>query len=195
LTGLPSSHHLAPPVSPRSAAATTALCFRFQISVTTHQQHQPQRHHPQCPHLQQRHRINRPLSSSDTTDTAGSKQNHEAPLRAPSPTVATTDHRRQGRQKQRLQKIINPTTSAPRNLPRLHQYPRHQPRHRHITTRDNICVSNHVSGFYHIIYHVILHCHITWSEILLPIEYHRSWYAFTLVNQDLALILFFYACP
>jgi len=67
-TGLPSSHHFAPPVSPRSAASTAALCLQFQISVTTHQrhqlhpqqQHQPQRHHPQCPHLQQQHRINRP---------------------------------------------------------------------------------------------------------------------------------------
>jgi hypothetical protein len=120
--------------------------------------------------------------------TAGSKQNHEAPLRAPSPTAAATNHRRQGRQKQRLpKKIINPTTSAPHNLPRHHNYLRHQPRYQHVTTRGSIYVSSHVSGFCH----VILHYHITWSEILLPIEYHRSWYAFTLVNQDLALILFF----
>jgi hypothetical protein len=33
--------------------------------------------------------------------------------------------------------------------------------------------------------------HIIWSEILLPIENHHSLYAFTLVNQDLTLILFF----
>jgi len=43
-TGLSSSHHLAPPVNPRNAAATAALCLQFQISVTNHQRHQP---HPQ----------------------------------------------------------------------------------------------------------------------------------------------------
>jgi hypothetical protein len=43
----------------------------------------------------------------------------------------------------------------------------------------------------HVSFHVILHCHVIWSEILLTVEYHYSWYIYALVNQDLALILFF----
>jgi len=61
--------------------------------------------------------------------TTGSKQNHEAPLRAPSPTAAATVHRSEGSKKTEAGKIINLATSAPRqhtcHLPQHKSLPRH----------------------------------------------------------------------
>ena len=64
--------------NPQRHSHSRSLFLATQISVTNHlpqppltrtlqQQHQPQRHHPQCHRLQQRQQINMLLSSSDPT--------------------------------------------------------------------------------------------------------------------------------
>jgi hypothetical protein len=77
-----------------SLSSVPNQCYKPSAPTAAPQQHQqPQRHQPQCPHLQQRQRINKPPSSSDTTAPS---------LAPPGPSRITKPrfvrHRRQQRQ-------------------------------------------------------------------------------------------------
>ena len=113
--------------NPQRRSHSRSLFLATQISVTNHlpqppltrtlqQQHQSQRHHPQCHRLQQRQQINMPLSSSDPTAPS---------LAPPSPNRITKPrflrHRHHsgsrsqevGKKETEAGKIINPATSTP----------------------------------------------------------------------------------
>jgi hypothetical protein len=102
-----STHRFTAFNNPQRCSHNKSLSSATQISVTNHQpqppltrtfqhQHQPQRHHPQCPRLQQWQRINRPSSSNDTTDTTTPTLAPPGPSRITKPRFVR--YRRQQRQ-------------------------------------------------------------------------------------------------